>query len=201
MSRVTQVSPEATAAAKQVLREQVRRQRRARAAERTVAARHTDAARLAEAVIAGVRAHLGSEVCRVAAYEAQPTEPPTDVLRQRLLEEGYEVVLPLTLPDRDLDWRSADDPGAGPLGLGAIAGASVVVVPALAVDRGGSRLGQGGGSYDRALARCRPDTLVVALVHDDEVLDTGAVPVGPHDMGVDAVVTPSAGWARLSPQE
>lgn len=147
----------------------------------------------------GLRAHLGDEVCRVAAYEARLTEPPTDTLLRRLDEQGYEVVVPITLSDRDLDWRSALDQASAPLGRGAVAGAAVVVVPALAVDRQGRRLGQGGGSYDRALPRRAADALVVALVYDDEVLPPGAVPVGPHDVAVDAVVTPSAGWVRLSP--
>ena len=81
------------------------------------------------------------------------------------------------------------EPGGPRLGKGAIATADVVIVPALAVDPRGGRLGQGGGSYDRALARTRDGTLVVALLHDDELL-AEAVPTAGHDRPVGAVVTP-----------
>ena len=78
----------------------------------------------------------------------------------------------------------------------------VVLVPALAAGRDGTRLGQGGGFYDRALADLPPHPegpLVVAVVHDDELLAAGEVPSAPHDRRVDAVLTPS-GWvaARAS---
>jgi len=196
MSRVT---GEATSTAKSALRRQVRARRRARAAEQDPADRHTDAVRLADAVLAGVRAHAASGVRRVAAYEARPTEPPTDVLVERLTAEGYEVVLPVTLRDRDLDWRVSGTLTSAVLGLDAITSAAVVVVPALAVDRSGHRLGQGGGSYDRALPRRSPGALVVALVHDDEIVDTETVPVDQQDVSVDAVVTAATGWVSLSP--
>ncbi|MFB6395191.1 5-formyltetrahydrofolate cyclo-ligase, partial [Polymorphospora sp. 2-325] len=79
----------------------------------------------------------------------------------------------------------------GPAAVGA---ADLVVVPAVAVDRRGLRLGRGGGSYDRALARVAPATLTVALLHDGELLD--AVPAEEHDRPVHAVITPS-GVRRL----
>ena len=72
--------------------------------------------------------------------------------------------------------------------MNAIGSASVVVVPALAVDRVGNRLGQGGGYYDRALRRADPAAFTVALVYDVEVLE--AVPTDPHDRTVAAAVTP-----------
>ena len=53
-----------------------------------------------------------------------------------------------------------------------------MLAPALAVDGAGRRLGQGGGSYDRALERAGAP--VVAVVFDDEVLD-GQIPVEAHD--------------------
>jgi 5-formyltetrahydrofolate cyclo-ligase len=112
------------------------------------------------------------------------------------------VLLPVVLPDRDLDWAVDDgtraagalagvlEPGGPRLGPAAVADADVVVVPALAVDTGGRRLGQGGGSYDRALARVGAGALVVALLHDEELLDGEQVPVSAHDVPVHAVVTP-----------
>jgi 5-formyltetrahydrofolate cyclo-ligase len=70
-----------------------------------------------------------------------------------------------------------------------------VVVPALAVDRRGVRLGRGGGSYDRALARLAAGATAVALLHDGELLD--ALPAEAHDRAVTAAVTPSGGWCDL----
>jgi 5-formyltetrahydrofolate cyclo-ligase len=68
-------------------------------------------------------------------------------------------------------------------------------VPALAVAVDGTRLGRGGGYYDRALAHARDDAVLVAAVFDEELLES--VPAGAHDRRVTAVVTPSAGWRQL----
>jgi 5-formyltetrahydrofolate cyclo-ligase len=67
-----------------------------------------------------------------------------------------------------------------------LAAASVVVVPALSVDRDGNRLGRGRGYYDRALSDIKAP--VVAVVYDDELIDV--VPAEPHDRRVDAVLRP-----------
>jgi 5-formyltetrahydrofolate cyclo-ligase len=85
------------------------------------------------------------------------------------------------------------EPTGPRLGVEAIGEADVVVTPALAVDRQGRRLGQGGGSYDRALARRRPDAFVVALLHDGEIWDDD-LPADGHDQRVHAAVTPSEAW-------
>jgi 5-formyltetrahydrofolate cyclo-ligase len=116
------------------------------------------------------------------------------------------VLLPVLADDGDLDWAPHDpavalvrsargllEPAGGRRGRAALAGCDLVLVPALAVDVAGRRLGRGGGSYDRALPRARG--LVVALLHDDELLD--AVPAEPHDVPVGGVVTPSSGLVRL----
>jgi 5-formyltetrahydrofolate cyclo-ligase len=136
----------------------------------------------------------------VCAYVATAGEPPTADLLDRLMAGGHRVLLPVLLPDLDLDWSAlsaGEDlvPGrlglrepAGPrLGPDAVAQADLVVCPGLAGDRTGARLGRGGGSYDRALARTRARS--VLLLHDDEVLD--AVPAQPHDQPVDVIVTPT----------
>ncbi|MDQ2837863.1 MAG: 5-formyltetrahydrofolate cyclo-ligase [Actinomycetota bacterium] len=143
---------------------------------------------------------------RIAAYQPLATEPGSAELLANLTEAGYQVIVPLTRPDRDLDWllwkspaasepdRSADP--ADRLGLAAIAGAALVLVPAFAVDRHGHRLGRGGGSYDRALSRVPTSTPIAALLYRDELLD--AVPNDVWDRPVSAVVTP-AGWVELTP--
>ena len=64
----------------------------------------------------------------------------------------------------------------------------VVLLPGLAVDGRGLRMGRGGGSYDRALSRVPVGTFTCVLLHDGEVLDV--VPGEAHDRAVAAAVTP-----------
>ena len=143
----------------------------------------------------------------VAAYVSVDTEPGTGPLLDRLRAMGRRVVVPVVLPDLDLDWAVYDGPESlararrglleptGPrLGLDAVATADVVLTPGLAVDRRGMRLGQGGGCYDRALGRVPVGTFTCTLLYDDELLDV--VPSAAHDRPVTAVATPS-GVTRL----
>ncbi len=143
----------------------------------------------------------------VACYVSVGPEPGTGPLLESLVAAGKRVILPVLEPDGDLDWSLYDGPASlatagrglleatGPrLGRDAVATADVVIVPALAVDRTGMRLGRGGGSYDRALARVPVGTLTCAVLHEDEVL--GGVPTQEHDRPVTAVVT-SEGLSRL----
>jgi 5-formyltetrahydrofolate cyclo-ligase len=140
----------------------------------------------------------------IAAYYSAGTEPATHSLVYALWKRGSYVVLPLLLPDGDLDWASYEGPGSlapGPKGLlqpaepprgtGTVARADVVLVPAVAVDRSGCRLGRGGGSYDRALARVGEQVPVIALLYDGELVD--AVPADSHDQKVRAVARPGHG--------
>ncbi|MEO7058254.1 MAG: 5-formyltetrahydrofolate cyclo-ligase [Lapillicoccus sp.] len=171
---------------------------RARAARRDLVARRdlqADAGRFATLVLALIAGHpdaLDGGVCRVAAYVAYGTEPPTHLLVAALEAAGHDVVLPRLLDDRSLDWTR----DGLALGASAITTAAVIVTPGLAVDRQRTRLGQGGGSYDRALLRRRPDALVVTLLHDGELSET-PLPRDRHDQPVDGVVTPDAGWLDL----
>jgi 5-formyltetrahydrofolate cyclo-ligase len=136
----------------------------------------------------------------VAAYVSLPGEPETGQLLGQLRERGVGVLLPSLRPDLDLDFREyTGSLIAGAFGtreppLGAkvvnLVHADVIVVPALAVDARGRRLGRGGGSYDRALRSARPDALIVALVHDHELV--AHVPTEPHDIGVHVIVTSHA---------
>ncbi|WP_246456011.1 5-formyltetrahydrofolate cyclo-ligase [Nocardioides mesophilus] len=144
----------------------------------------------------------------VAAYVGVGREPLTGPLLDGLVAAGKRVVLPVLLPDGDLDWAAYDgpdsllpaprgllEPAGRRLGPDSVATPDAVLVPALAVDRSGMRLGRGGGSYDRALARVPVGTFVCALLHDGELLDD--VPHDPHDRRVTAVVLPAAGVIRL----
>lgn len=136
----------------------------------------------------------------VAAYVSVGREPGTGVLLDALVAAGKRVILPLLQADNDLDWaaysgpdalvpagRGLLEPAGRPLGPDAVATADVVIVPGLAVDRTGLRLGRGGGSYDRALGRVPVGTFTCVLLNDDEVLDQ--VPAAPHDRRVTAAVT------------
>ncbi len=121
----------------------------------------------------------------ITAYESWATEPPTGPLLAALVDAGWRVLVPETLADKDLSWHEyASDVD---LGKDGVATADVLLIPALAVDPAGYRLGQGGGSYDRTLPRARPDAPVVAMVFPDEVV--AQVPREPHDRRVDAVLT------------
>ncbi len=151
-----------------------------------------------------VQALLPTAVGPVAAYASVGTEPATVALLSALREAAVPVLLPVLLPDGDLDWarydgtlvpgrRGLPEPPGPRLGREAVAECCVVVVPALAVDRTGTRLGRGGGSYDRALTRT--SALVVAALHDGDLVDT--LPVEPHDVPVSAVVLPGLGLVRL----
>ena len=186
------VTVDSTSTRKTALRRELRESRRERLVRRDIDA---EAGALADHVAALVEGRTHGRVCRVAAYESLPTEPPTHLLIERLTAAGHQVVVPVTLPDLDLDWRVAG--ASEPLGRDAIHDAQVVVAPALAVDRSGNRLGQGGGSYDRALARRHPNALIVALLHDGELLPAGAVPADPHDVAVHVAVMPSDGTVAL----
>lgn len=129
----------------------------------------------------------------VAAYLPLRTEPGSRELLSALVERGVRVLVPVTMPDRDLDW--VELPGDVPLGTDAIATARAVLVPALAVAADGTRLGRGGGSYDRALARVPAGTPVAALLYDGEAV--AHLPRDPWDRPVTAYVTPSGGWREI----
>src|SRR5689334_2375531 len=126
----------------------------------------------------------------VAGFLPLRTEPGSLELLDELVTRGVRVMVPVTLPDHDLDWVA--QPGDVPLGLDAIAEVDALLVPALAVAADGTRLGRGGGSYDRALARVRDGVPVAALLHDGETV--AHLPSDPWDRPVTAVVTPSGGW-------
>lgn len=164
------------------------------------------AARLA--THAGSLARAGQTV---AAYVSVGAEPGTRPLLDALRAGGVRVLLPVLLADNDLDWaeyrgpeslapaaRGLLEPTGPRLGPDAVCEAALVLLPGLAVDRLGIRLGRGGGSYDRVLARLtrrRAEPLLATLLYDTELLDT--VPAEPHDLPVHAAVTLS-GVHRLS---
>ncbi|MFJ3694951.1 5-formyltetrahydrofolate cyclo-ligase [Streptomyces sp. NPDC090052] len=166
----------------------------------------TEDVQSAAAVLAGHAVAL-PELARartVAAYVSVGREPGTRPLLDALRARGVRVLLPVLLPDNDLDWgayegadslvpagRGLREPDGARLGVDAVLDADAVLLPGLAVDGRGMRLGRGGGSYDRVLARlARADAhpALVVLLYGDEVV--ARVPEEPHDHPVQAVVTP-----------
>jgi 5-formyltetrahydrofolate cyclo-ligase len=172
--------------------------------------RRADAAALAAALPA-VLDGAADPVCLFVAVRDEPGATPDGALpvldAARAL--GRRVLLPVTVGDAPLDWASYDGPdslGPGPHGLleptgprrgpSAVADAGLVVVPALAVDHRGVRLGRGGGHYDRTLPLADATTRLVALVGDDELVE-GPLPSEPHDIAVHAAWRPTTGLTPL----
>ena len=132
------------------------------------------------------RVPVGSVVC---AYVALPSEPPTEAVIEALLARGDSVYLPIA--EQGLTWvpAAASRPwqawglrGSCPVAPVDLPPVDVILVPALAVDMTGRRLGQGGGYYDRFVP-AHPGARTVALLWSGEVLpDIGAQP---HDITVD----------------
>src|SRR3954469_24149794 len=167
-----------------------------------------ESAAAADAIVSTLLERL-TGVGTLAAFVPDPAEPGSGRLPGAYTELGARVLLPVIPPSgRILDWgiytgeleggRFGLSHPVGPrLGPTAIGTADAVVVPALAVDRFGIRLGRGGGYYDRALAHARPDAVLVTIVFDDERI--AELPREVHDRPVTAVVTPSGGWEDLVP--
>jgi 5-formyltetrahydrofolate cyclo-ligase len=139
----------------------------------------------------------------VGMYVSRRDDLGTALLREALRGRRTCVVLPIPTGHGDVRWRPDVPPGAGhreshrhwyacpdevrPSQL------EIVVVPALAVDTRGAVLERDGDHYDRVLDRLGSGCLVLAAVHDSEVLDVAVEPIPeePHGIRVDAVITPT----------
>ncbi|MBJ7337873.1 5-formyltetrahydrofolate cyclo-ligase [Mycolicibacterium sp.] len=150
----------------------------------------------------------GDTVC---AYVPVGSEPGSPALLDALVAAGARVLLPVARADAagvpvPLNWGEyrgvlvaarfgLREPPEPWLSAEAIGAATTVVVPALAVDRDGVRLGRGAGFYDRSLPLADPEARLVAMVRDDEVVDR--LPGEPHDISMTHAVTPGQGLVRL----
>ncbi|MEB3980289.1 5-formyltetrahydrofolate cyclo-ligase [Mycobacterium sp. 663a-19] len=159
---------------------------------------------LLEPVVSG-----GSTVC---AYVPVGTEPGSIEMLDMLLRRSARVLLPVARTAADgipmrLRWGEYR-PGtlvSGPWGLleppapwlpeSALAEAALVIVPALAVDRRGVRLGRGRGFYDRSLDGRNARARLVAMVRDAELVDE--LPAEPHDVPMTHALTPRRGLVAL----
>jgi 5-formyltetrahydrofolate cyclo-ligase len=192
-------------ASKAALREQLL------AARRCVA----DDVRAAEARMLSEHLELvvssGSTIC---AYVPVGTEPGSIEMLDMLLRRSGRVLLPVARSTADdipmpLRWGEyrTGELTPGPWGLleppepwlpaSTLAQASLVIVPALAVDRRGVRLGRGRGFYDRSLDGRNPQARLIAMVRDVELVDE--LPAEPHDVPMTHALTPQRGVVALLP--
>ncbi len=190
-------------AGKAALREQLQ------AARRSV----TDDVRAREA--RSLTAHLGAAVNSddtVCAYVPVGAEPGSIEMLDVLLRRTGRVLVPIARTSADdspvaLQWGEYRpgrlvtarfgllEPGEPWLPSTTLAEATVVLVPALAVDRTGVRLGRGQGFYDRTLVHRDPQARLIAVVRDAELLDE--LPHEPHDVPMTHALTPGRGLIEL----
>ncbi|MFZ0141873.1 MAG: 5-formyltetrahydrofolate cyclo-ligase [Aeromicrobium sp.] len=178
------------AASKGALRRQVLQSRQERGAEQRLM--------VADAIALHMLAAPFTQVDRIACHLSMGTEPGTGPLITGLLQRGAEVIVPVTSSDRRMEWVLFDpaaplrlssigvpEPDGPRLGPEALSDAGLVIVPAMAVDHAGNRLGRGAGYYDRALASVTAP--VCAVVHANELMES--VPHEDHDVVVHMAVT------------
>jgi 5-formyltetrahydrofolate cyclo-ligase len=175
---------------KRALRVAMRERRRSLPTDQRESASRAAQERLARSPLAAAAQIIG-------IYASLPAEVSTDALGRALAADGKLVCYPAVRDDvRALDFREAGSDAfrLGALGVQEPRGAAVelsrielFVVPAVAVDLDGRRLGRGRGHYDATLAAAAPRAQRVALVFDWQVVDE--VPVDGHDERMDAVCT------------
>lgn len=164
-------------------------------------------ARRAVALTGSVLAMAAETDGPVCAYVAVGTEPWSVDGLDALRAAGHEVLLPVVPASPSaLDWARYDgaltparfgllEPVGPRLGPAAVGEARLVLVPGLAVDRAGVRLGRGAGHYDRTLPLVTPGVPLVMVLDDDELVD--ALPAEPHDHPVTGVLRPASGHTTL----
>ena len=125
-----------------------------------------------------------------------------------LLLAGSRVLLPVAGEPGPLRWALYSgprslvpaaygllEPSGESMPAEAVAEADMVLIPALAVDRRGVRLGRGAGFYDRTLSQASPSAILAGVVFDEEYVDQ--LPGEPHDVPVTHVLTPRFGLRRV----
>lgn len=151
-------------------------------------------------------ARIGGEAV-IGLYHAGPYEAPTGGYARFFHEAGHSIALPrFAAVDAPMAFARYSDPhtdrdlAPGPnriLQPGPDAEPlvpDVLFVPLVGFTAGGARLGQGGGHYDRWLAE-HPPTLAIGLAWDAQACE--ALPTEPHDITLDAVVTPTRIYGNL----
>lgn len=148
------------------------------------------------------------KITTICGYVPVQGEPGSLELLDAVRAAGCRLLLPIVVGAAPLEWAEYDgaatlrtarfglrEPAGPRLGPGVIAEADAMLVPALAVDRRGVRLGRGGGHYDRSLPLVSGSTELVGVVRDTELVNE--LPAEEHDARVTSVLTPSRGVVRL----
>lgn len=153
------------------------------------------------------RSGTAGEVTWICAYVPVGGEPGSLAMLDALRAAGARVLLPVTGEPGPLEWAEYEGPERlrrGRFGLrepegapiaDALRLAEVILIPALAVDRSGTRLGRGAGYYDRSLHASRADARLIAVVRDDEVV--AHLPRESHDHRMGWALTPFGGLREL----
>lgn len=187
---------------------------RARRSERPAEERRRAGIAFGQQVLDGLQRLRIPAGTTVPAFISVGSEPSTRTLLPALEDAGYDVVVPICEPDYRLSWarwytgvelaRSprawVDEPVGERFGPEIMAGLPLVLIPGLAVDSDGNRMGQGGGYYDRFLASLpggADRTKIVGLFYSDEVVPAGTFEFTALDAPLDGVVTPD-GWTWFS---
>lgn len=173
---------------------------RARAARRAVVGE----SRLAAARAIAERVLALTEIDTVGGallYGAAPEEIDPSALEAALRTRGVRVAYPRVAGPHHLSVHWVDDPDAlvgGSFGLkepaadapeAPLHAIDLVIVPGVAFDEHGRRLGFGGAYYDALLAGLGPDALTIGVAFDEQVVE--ACPAEEHDRAVDVLVTPA----------
>jgi 5-formyltetrahydrofolate cyclo-ligase len=183
--------------------------------DRLLAARRSVADDVRAAEARSLAEHLDAAVSSdstVCAYVPVGGEPGSITMLDLLLRRTGRVLLPITRTTAGdspvaLQWGEYRpghlvaarfgllEPAEPWLPATALGEASVVLVPALAVDRAGVRLGRGRGFYDRTLVHRNPRARLIAVIRDEELLDE--LPHEPHDVPMTHALTPGGGLIEL----
>lgn len=176
-----------------------KRRLRAEARARRAAIAADDRKRAVERIASIGLDFLGIPPDLLAAYHPVRSELDCLPLLRRLALDGWRLALPVVVGAAPLifrEWSLSAPLETGPLGIPHLsAGPEVIprvlIVPLLAFDRRGYRLGQGGGHYDRTLAGLRQDHAIIAIGLAFDEQEVAEVPSGPYDQPLDWILTPS----------
>ena len=143
----------------------------------------------------------------ICTYVGVGKEIQTNSLIESLIKSGRTVAVPdwegwkqgsglriaaiEGLDDLLLDNRMVPQPRVSEKNLVRIEDVKVFIVPGLAFDVSGNRLGMGGGYFDRLLSLSSPFATLIGLAYDFQIIDS--IPVGNHDVPVHQVISPKKG--------
>ncbi|MBQ7419875.1 MAG: 5-formyltetrahydrofolate cyclo-ligase [Prevotella sp.] len=157
--------------------------------------RHTVAE--AFSIISRLKAHpVLAHARTLLLYHAMADEVPTQELLQELISEGKTVLLPRVVNDEEMEIRhytGPEDLQVGAFGIMEPTGAlftdydriDLAIIPGIAFDREGHRLGRGKGYYDRFLSRIL-NTYKIGICFPERLLEQ--IPTAEHDISVDEVI-------------